>query len=158
MSLKAIAYHEAGHAVAMWHGKLKFQTGSIEPREGSSGRVTHQALKGIRLDIDDTPLARIRSENFIIACLAGPTAQRRYNAHSFRHYHAGDDHDLALTHALRLCGNGASTAAYIEWLKIRAKDLVEVRWPSVERVAAGLLENGTLTRKEIVFLIYPPVS
>jgi hypothetical protein len=113
-------------------------------------------LRDIRLDSDDTPRARIKIENSIIMYLAGPIAERRFKSRSFRHWHADDDHRRAVDLALRLCGHRESATAYLKWLEIRTKDLIDLRWQSVGRLAAGLLEKSTLKSDEILALIYPP--
>jgi hypothetical protein len=158
MGLEAIAYHEAGHAVAAWSSRFKLIGASIEPQAGSSGRLQFKnPLKRIRLDLPgDSPRTRIRVENAVITCLAGPLAQRRYRPRAYRHWHGSDDHARALDLAIRLCGSGPSTAAYLKWLNIRTKQLLDVHWASVERVANGLLNKGTLDADDLLSLMLPP--
>lgn len=159
MGLKAIAYHEAGHAVAAWSSRFKLIGVSIEPQAGSRGRLQFKnPLERIRLDLpgDDSPRTRIRVENAVITCLAGPIAQRRYRPSAYRHWHGSDDHARAVDLAIRLCGSRPSAAAYLKGLNLRTKLLLDVHWPSVERVANGLLKKGTLDADELLGLMLPP--
>ncbi len=153
---KAIAYHEAGHAVAAWSCRLKILKISIIPDDELSGKVRHVSpLKGIRLDIDGSPRADGKAKDAIIICLAGPEAQRRHNPRSVRRWHASSDYDAAVDLALRVCGSGPSTTAYLRWLGIVAKDLINSRWPMVEKVAAELLVREELSAADVDVLLMP---
>jgi uncharacterized membrane protein len=87
--------------------------------------------------------------------LAGPAAQRFHNPRSWRSYHGALDHELALGLAFRLTGSAASAAAYMNWLEIVAQEMVERSWKPIERVAAALIKNGSLSGPEVLWAIEP---
>lgn len=155
-SSASTAYHEAGHAIAAWASDLKLKRVSIVPIDDALGHVLHaNPLKGIRLDIDGRPQSRYRAERAIIVCLAGPTAQQKYDPASVDPAHASADFETASDLAVRLCGSARSATAYLAWLQVVADDIIETRWAAVERVAGALLERGTLSGSEIDATLYP---
>ena len=158
MSRAATAYHEAGHAVAVWHLLHKApRRATIVPTKDSLGHVQHEnPLRGIRLDIDGSDRAALRAERVIMICLAGPIAQKHAFPRSFRYGHASGDNDRAVDLALRLCGSGEMATAYLRWLNIKTSGLVECRWPFIERVAERLLREDTLDGPTILETILPP--
>jgi hypothetical protein len=54
---------------------------------------------------------------------------------------------------LRVCGSGEIASAFLKWLDLRAKALVEEHWPAVERLANELLKRGEVTQDEIAALM-----
>jgi hypothetical protein len=44
--------------------------------------------------------------------------------------------------AMGACGSEEATNAFIRWVEVCAKDLVNVFWPEVEAVARALLERA----------------
>lgn len=65
----ATAYHEAGHAVAVWRHRSKLYGVTIKPACDALGPMHHDSpLRGINLDVDGSDSVRLRddqgSENF----------------------------------------------------------------------------------------------
>ncbi|QKC81546.1 hypothetical protein EB232_07700 [Mesorhizobium sp. NZP2077] len=153
----ATAYHEAGHAVAAltYGGHVRIVT--IDPAHGATGSVAYDSpMRRLRPDLRITPAGRMKIEAAIIIALAGEIAQRRHRPSSIRTWHGGSDRELAADLALRIAGSGDSATALLKWLEVRAKDLVNNYWPSIERLAAALLDRSTLRDGEIVAAIMPP--
>jgi hypothetical protein len=147
-------WHEAGHAVAAWHYRVRLLRATIVPSPEFHGHVEHVSpLRGIKLDVDDSDRARARAEKAIIMCLAGPIAQQRFSPRSWRNHHGSSDYETATDLALRLTGGGEVATAYLRYLDLATKQLVDQRWWVVELIANALLDVGQLSGSEIDQLI-----
>jgi hypothetical protein len=83
--IEATAYHEAGHAVIAYLLGYRPQSVTIVPTADTAGHIIHaNPLHGFQLDIDGSHEARLRVENVVTICFAGPIAQKRYNPRSWR--------------------------------------------------------------------------
>jgi hypothetical protein len=154
MTIEASAYHESGHAVAAWKLGYRSIRASITAGDESAGEVRHESpLPSDQVEFDGSELARLRVERIIIIRLAGPIAQKRYRRTSWRRWHGGADHAVAADLALRVCGSGEIASAFLKWLDLRAKALVEEHWPAIERLANALLKRGALREDEIAALM-----
>ena len=154
MSREATAYHEAGHAIAAWSLGYRPTAASIVPTAESEGQVRHEnPFPGITLEVDGSDMARLKVERAIIICLAGPIAQKRYRHTSWRRWHGAADYAKATDLALRVCGSSKIANAFLKWLDLRAKSLIEDHWDAVERIAMELLKRGTLAHEEIASLV-----
>jgi len=160
--LKAIAYHEAGHAVMSWCESVAVRGISILPADDidafdslpDTGSHCH-------LDIRQKPQSRSRMEKLARVCLAGPLAQRRYKPRS--HWRADGDHDFASAADLIgiFTGSDRETEAYLSLLEIQTQQELEHEnvWMRVEALASTLLEKTQLTARKIrAILKDPPVS
>src|SRR4051794_16416580 len=87
-----------------------------------------------------------------ICLLAGPAAQRRFNPRSVRSYHARNDHEQVVTWALAVGGSNEVINARVKLWNAQARELIEGRWPLVEKVAAALIERRTLTEAGVTAL------
>lgn len=148
---RATAHHEAGHAVIALHLGMAVRRIKLRPSDGVAGVVEHQnPLKGIRLDIDNSPRANLKAEKAICICLAGPIAQRKYNARTWRHEHGEADHALAADLALSVHGGDLATA-YLTWLTAKTKAMLDLPhiWNLVGRVASDLEAKGELTADDV---------
>ena len=145
-SREATAYHEAGHAVAAWRLGYRSIGASITAGHEFAGEVTHESVfRGGNVEFNESELTRSRVERAIIIRLAGPIAQKRYRRTSWRRWQGGADYAVAADLALRVCGSGELASAFLKWLELRAKALIEEHWPAVERVANALLKQGVVT-------------
>lgn len=151
--LWATAFHEAGTAVAAVHlrvgiGRLGV---SIVPSEGSAG--TCHALKTFsgNPDAHATDRMRLGAEKRAIILFAGPAAQRKYRSSSIRNYHGHSDRHSAIDLMDYFVGSNRELEAYLNWLRIRAEQLVAnpFAWKTIEAVAAALFESKHLTAREI---------
>ena len=138
----------------MVNPRIRIRSISIVPDEESAGRVTHaDPLRGIELAVyDETCRTRVRLENLAIMCLAGPSAQRKYNPRSPRHYHGKSDRILAQDCIGRITGGFSETPdfdTYYKLAEIWADCIVNVRWDQVEYLAKKLLESRKFSAKEV---------
>lgn len=156
---EASAYHEAGHAVAAWKLGYRSISASIAAADESTGEVRHEnPFPGENLDVVESALVRSRVERAIIIRLAGPIAQKRYRPTSWRRWQGGADYAVAADLALRVCGSGEIASAFLKWLDLRAKALIEQHWPAVERLANALLKQGTMDQDQIAALMQRALS
>jgi len=144
---EATAYHEAGHAVVCH--KLGYQTKriTIVPSGTSLGECSHEKIIRSNPEVDGSAKARLQMEKCIMVCLAGNIAQRRWRASSVRSYHASSDNHLATDLAIRINGSGPIATAYLKWLSLRTKQILESSWQTVEALATDLLRVGTINVK-----------
>jgi hypothetical protein len=150
--LRAIAYHEAGHAVMCWHEQIEVEIASIIPEAGSLGRVQHRSvLEGIDLACDNSLEGRARAESLIRVCLAGAVAQRQIDPRRFRHYNSRSDYESAQELLTHLAGADDELAAYWRLLQIQTKNILNLTdvWHCVERVADALLQSKALSADDI---------
>lgn len=151
----ATAYQEAGHAVFGVRLGQRVLRASIVPdvNEGTLGHV--QRVK-VRRDFDWTNdygarewTIRRKLEPGIISAYAGVLAEKRYTGR--RHNWAGASSDMqwAAYCILQLEGGGKVADAYARYLRESARRKVETWWPSIERVAAALIERETLKGDDI---------
>jgi ATP-dependent Zn protease len=146
---EAIAHHEAGHMVAAWRGRVKIRRATIVPAEDFYGLVDHESpLRGVRLGIDGSDRARLKAEKAILILLAGPAAQRRFRARSWRSHHGRGDYAAASDLALRVQGSRLAPA-YLKWMQAQAQALVVSNWRFVRAFARRLLKDDTLEYRDV---------
>lgn len=146
VALKSVAYHEAGHAaIALRLGIGIGRKGiSIIPegemlgwahiRKGFSGNPQHAT----------TGRMRLKAENRVLALLAGMHASQSRD---------GCEEDLRRAWNLLeyFCCSNEEVQAYLDWLNIRAKQMValEVCQVKIEAIAQALLDKGKLSAGEV---------
>jgi cell division protease FtsH len=147
----ATAYHEAGHAVAMYWLSLPIASATIIPdKEAGSAGAAHGAR------FHPTP---DRLEKEIIIMLAGPHAQRKHTGRS-DHRGATQDYRRAVKFAFRRFGERRElgdveeelrsvVGAYLRYLDLWTARNVSLWWPAIEAVAAALLKRETLSGRQI---------
>jgi ATP-dependent Zn protease len=149
-ALLATAHHEAGHAVAAWTQNIALRKISIVKGPEFAGFVHHAPIMGsLRPDADRSSRIRFRAEKLIRVCLAGPAAQLRFNARSWRTYHGGEDHRKALGLIDYLSVNEVHANAYIRLLELEAVHIVPVHWDFIEALAKELITVSTMTGSAI---------
>jgi hypothetical protein len=149
---KATAFHEAGHAVMAWQQGIAIRHATILPTADARVEISHpDPLRGLHLDWDGSDRARLRAEKLIRICLAGPIAQRRYRANSYRRWHGSPDHRQALDILSQICRSVRQIPAYWRLLEIQTEDVLmhEPVWQKVETLAAALLTRSSLDGREI---------
>jgi ATP-dependent Zn protease len=139
------AYHEAGHAVAAFSLRRRFERASIvpDPATGKPGHVPFllsQETQQTGPDVYGERRAEKRLEHAIVVHLAGMVALGILTG---RRSWQGDDLDQARQLAEQRCGNGEEVGAYLRWLLVRTEDEMRfpVWWRMVESVAAELLKH-----------------
>ncbi len=147
-SRRAVAFHEAGHAVVAESLGVRVAKATIIPGPGFAGRVRHEHA----LDREASILiafagahaeARLRGRRPRLALRPGAAGWAggdvaRYGAgYDIRHAHRWAHGPLGRDREER--------RAYLRWLWQRARLLVADRWDEIEAVAAALLKRGTLS-------------
>ena len=151
-ALESVAYHEAGHAVAAWHVRVRTTALSIVPDEDAKGFHAHRPyFGGINLEYDDSPRAQRRAENMALVCLVGPAAQRRFNPKGFRNYHVASDRHEAIYLLAYIGSEDEYLNAYLKLIEIQARNFVTIhyQWSLFECLAEALLERQRLTGKDV---------
>lgn len=144
-STTATAYHEAGHAVAALALRIPVKRVSIvgDAKRGVAGHV----YLGPSRSVD------AMHKQGIVA-LAGEAAQRRYNPRSVRAHHGGGDRQAVAEYALERTGSGEQATLLARLWELQARDLVEKRWDTIQRVAIALLEWQTLDAERVRTLAF----
>lgn len=158
------AVHEAAHAVLGLLFERKIISCTIEPGDHSDG-MTRQALP----DGDDRDVVMLFEEDlsFLIdqmtISIAGTVAETRavgYNAPGFGiHPDAdpdgthqlvpGTDADTVFSLAAKQAFDGEEITALVDWVRLRARRLIDWHWDAIERIAEALIERTTLDGKEV---------
>lgn len=150
---EAIAYHEAGHAIAAWrllNGRNRVHRVSIVRDDDSLGQINHAPLlRGIQLDVDDSPRAQRKAEDLMLVCLAGPAAQCKYNPRTVRHYHGAGDCEQVYDLLSHLCSSDKEKDLYFRLMETRAEQFVarDFHWRAIEILAWELLKQRTMSGK-----------
>jgi hypothetical protein len=84
--------------------------------------------------------ARERIEREVVCLLAGFAAERKFTGRR-NHVAANADTRAATDLAAYACGTVDEVSAFLAWLSIRTRDLVEVHWLAVVAVAEALIER-----------------
>lgn len=148
LSLRAPAFHEAGHAVACIYEHVALLTVSIARTEESDGRVRHRdILHGCKIEWEDKPHHRLMMERLVPMALAGPAAQSRFSPKGYRHYHGGSDLQDAFELIQHFIGNEEEGSAYFNLLNIQARNFVNQPgvWYEITALATALIEEKTIT-------------
>jgi hypothetical protein len=159
--IESTAYHEAGHAVVAWLQGVGLSRASIVLEPGRHGHVRHHWMFG-GMPPPDSVLpgasAKFRLEKNVRISLAGPLAQKKFNARTYRSWHGESDHNQAADGVNYLAGPDDEFTAYWKLLEVQTRNLLNLNWPLVEAVAAALLERRRLKGSEIVKVIYATVG
>jgi hypothetical protein len=148
--LKATAYHEAGHTIALWRleGRVPRRV-TIEPDKESWGAMFDpKALSGIvGLEYGDlTPRVQRRIENRMTISLAGPAAQHKYNPQSVLLHHGKWDRENVCALLSYLCVSNDVFRAYYRLMNVRAHQLIQapLNWRAITILSRELIQQRTL--------------
>jgi hypothetical protein len=89
----------------------------------------------------------------VMVSLAGLIAQRIYSPGSVRNYHAHADHGTAADIALHLTSSEEEAGAFLKWLEIRTRNLLQAHWPMVDALSKELLARNTVGGREVARLL-----
>ena len=157
--LRAIAYHEAGHAVAAWRLGLKFRRVTIKSEDDSLGHVLN--VRGPKWLNDEIGVigsvrARLHAERYIVYGMAGQIAEEKFRGHRPHPWTHSDDDRSAIVLAMRaIPGSQRTVNAFLHYCFENARDIINSQWPQVTAVAAALLAQQTLTYEETLEVIMP---
>lgn len=144
----ATAHHEAGHAVAAYFADIPFQHVTIKADADAAGHVMFlRPARGI---------AGMHKRG--IVALAGEAAQRRFNPRSVRRLHGTGDRAQVVAFALDRTSSAEQAELLAQLWGIQARELVQFRWPSIQRVASALLARQVLDGEQVRQLIFSVVD
>ena len=141
---RAVAFHEAGHALAAHAAGLPVLEVSVIPRAvDATPSLGHVLYDWAALDGRDRLYEQVLARATLT--MAGPIAERLADHEPTRHcYNTHHAEALLLAQRLGLFGGMDEALAVVTLAERRATGLLLARWPAVEAVAAGLEEFGTL--------------
>jgi len=153
---EALAYHEAGHVVAIWQLKGPEAVGyvTIEP-DTFSERHAHDKFcpdeKEFCKEGESDLYGRLsfELEKEIVTLLAGEAAQRRFKPHSIRRRQGMTDWANAASLIRYVTPYESENKAYLKWLTEWAKEFVKYHWPMIEDLATELLRQPTINGREL---------
>ncbi len=152
--LRAVAHHEAGHAVMADCLGLRFKWVSIEPKPGSRGRLRLVIPRWLARHEPTDATFRAWVEADIMGQMAGFIAEKRLTGRG-DHVGATDDYIGTLELARIVCFTRKEEDHYLDGLFERAAYLMSraaVR-RAVQLVASALLERKRLSEKEVHVLV-----
>lgn len=153
MTERLVAYHEAGHAVAAFYLGLRVREVSIVPDADGLGYVFWKPMpSSFRPDVEVTPKVRDRIEREAIATLAGPCAEEKAGGNDAWRT-SGSDLEDSVALLGYLCTSDDELQAYLNLVCIRARNLVERLWHSIDSLAHELLAKRRLSGEEVRRLI-----
>lgn len=155
-TLKQIAYHEAGHAVAYFILKRRFSFITIVPnkKDNTLGQVSSEGLLPNK-NLQEAEFYRKKKyessvEKIVIILFAGGIAESKFAGKRI-YKGSGSDYQVATNMISHLCSSNEEIEAYLHLLWIRAKQLFTFSlgentpyWKAVEELADRLLEEKVI--------------
>lgn len=155
--LLEVAYHEAGHAAIHIYLDLLFDCVSIISVNGAEGWVAHPVLTDPREWGEDPDVIELLIDKHVTALLAGPVAQECLTD-NYDSAGAGGDHDTLMDLVSRRCRSDDEATAYLAWMHIRTRNMVNMCWPQIEAIAAALVEAKELSYDDVLEMVRRPVK
>lgn len=149
--LEAVAYHEAGHAVASLALRRAIRFVSIVPEAETLGRLKlTKAPATMRLDIDAEHRTKAWIEREILITFAGPAAEAHFTGRR-NHIGAAGDFKQAVDIASYHHGLGKVLTKYLDYMMARSEAFITAaqQWVQVERLVEFLLEERHLQPKRV---------
>ena len=91
---------------------------------------------------------RLRVERAVVIALAGPEAQQRYNPRTIRKQDVKDDVDRVMRVLSEFTASNEELEAYFDLLRIRTRQLIDLKWDAVQRLSRALCERTALSGAE----------
>ena len=145
------AIHEAGHAAVAMHVGIGIRRVTIAPTGAAQGKASHYPIgKWFQPDIEVTTRTRTRIERSIMVFWAGTLAEELIGGRA-EPDGATHDRDMIVQLATFICGDPEETSAYIEWLRLRCRNLLQTPLVrrAVDAITDALVERTTLRGTEI---------
>jgi hypothetical protein len=150
---ETVAFHEAGHAVMSWLVRRAIKSVTIIAGDGYAGQCITTGLRHrLKAGMSHDRRARAFVEREVMLLVAGRWAERhlrglvgRYN----NRFLASRDWGWAKYLAAKVTDSPAEAAAFLDWLFIRAGNVIAKHFALVRIVAEELLEKGTLSGRRV---------
>ncbi len=155
------AHHEAGHAVVAWYHNINLEVITLGAPEDETGRARHvNPLQGVDTAWGTNVADRIRMEQLVGVCPAGPLAQRKFSLVGFRRAHAEDDWQQAVDLLSYFVVSHEELEIYFRLLQIQTRNLLDLDfiWKSITNLTTVLLEYQTLSGAEANRIIQEPMA
>jgi len=155
--LVKIAYHEAGHVVAAYVVKRKFQYVSIEPDKESLGHVLFQRFSDkFQPEFQEENKIRPMLEKTIITGLAGEIAEKKFCNDEIDFQSSRSDFDNVFDYICYFVGSIEEAQAFLNWMIVRTKNIISLdfNWNAVKELAEQLIKRkkiGYRTARKIIF-------
>jgi ATP-dependent Zn protease len=143
--VQAVAYHEAGHAVANVRFQFQCDEASITPGKHWLG-YARSVEGGEEYDPNTKMFDKARAKNSVVSFLAGYAAEIEYKPASKSHAKIGAATDFA--RAADILGKLGPGPVFNSCLA-KAREFVKKNWKAIEIVARELLEVKTLDGESI---------
>jgi hypothetical protein len=155
-NIEAIAFREAGYAVACYDLKLDIDDLSILAIENSSGKpvVEGNLLKKKFPEMEDTPSNRWQMEKMVVAYLCGFASEQKFN--NWKDIELQQKVlDQIHIFMMPFVTWKEELIPYVDLLSVRAKKLVEdpIVWQEVQDLASRLLEDKEISSKKVRAII-----
>jgi hypothetical protein len=161
----ATAIHEAGHAVLSLVLDVPVVSVTVVPSKTYSGATRHGAdwERVVAAALSDDGPQDVEPQDpiaiattLVITSLAGRIAEEVIVGSVGDACKYDDDESGITTVVGRVCMTVGEGDALVEWLTVRTRNLVTAHRAKIERVAAALLEHGTLDEVAIRRAAWPP--
>jgi hypothetical protein len=152
LTLKATAYHEAGHAAIAWIAGRPLRNVTIVPVEGVSGSCSWARRRGFHPEWDGSARLQRTCEIEIQALLAGHFAEVKYRKAQGMSTATSVSWEADRRHAETLAsymnGSPAQMEAYLHWLLITAQQQVELQWRAIRALAIQLSKLRAISGRD----------
>jgi ATP-dependent Zn protease len=142
--LRRVAYHEAGHVAVALRERISIRDVTIIPGEGYLGLARNHHPPSFLRAAEFGDLSSRHVESFALVCLAGGAAEKRFYGR-YDHIGAATDYEAAADMLSRHAGSAEEVSAWLKLQGVRARQVVELEWETIELIAQALLERKTLT-------------
>ena len=144
--LEVSAYHEAGHCVAACLVRKRFRLVTVIPKKEYLGKFVPDKLA--RMDIASAEVKSCKAWIFI--GLAGLVAENKFASPNKINKlpSSHPDLDTITDIADRLCWSSEERDAYLNFMWVRTRNIMEKYWKAVQAVAQDLVNRKTLHYKE----------
>ena len=150
-TIRATAYHEAGHCVAACLVRKRFRLATIIPKEGSLGEFVPDKLA--KIDIASADVKSCKAWIFI--GLAGIIAENEFRnpgkISKMPSFHP--DIDIVTKIANKLCWSSKEKEAYLRFMWIRTRNIIERYWQAVQLMANELIKQKTIHYNQALEII-----
>lgn len=149
--LHRVAFHEAGHALAVWRLGSMLLSITIEPatwpavRIPCAGNIRHTWARGPHQDGF--------AQRHAMILFAGPMAQEQHDPNSDIDWGGYWDFEEAENIANIACRSRDSVEPFLQLAEREARALVREYWHCVEALARALLTKPTLSGDEAVLIM-----